>query len=132
IVQGMPDALATLAHSREAVRPLVLGLLLDRDETIRSRQLTEIRARLGDAVATGADALQRGELDALHPMQRLPLASIAFPVLRRRPRPDVEAFLDTVHAVVHCDGKVSLFEYCIARLLEMQLRESLDPRAHAR
>jgi hypothetical protein len=65
-------------------------------------------------------------------MLRLPLAAIAFPVLRRRPRPELESILDTVHAMVHCDGRVSLFEYCMARLLEVQLRESLDPRRHAR
>jgi Zn-dependent protease with chaperone function len=132
IVHGMPEALRTLARSREAVLPLVLGLLLDDDAAMRERQLPEITARLGDAVAQGALALHRGDLAGLHPMQRLPLAAIAFPVLRRRPRPELETFLDTVHAVVHCDGRISLFEYCIARLLEVQLRESLDPRRHAR
>lgn len=132
IAHAMPEALRTLARSREAVLPLVLALLLDGDATIRGHQRAEIAARLGDAVAQGALALHGGELVALHPMQRLPLAAIAFPVLRRRPRPELEAFLDTVHAVVHCDGRVSLFEYCMARLLEVQLRESLDPRRHAR
>ena len=132
IVQAMPAALVALARSRDAVRPLVLGLLLDDDADIRARQMAGITARLGDAVARAAAALHGGELVALHPMQRLPLASLAFPVLRRRPRAELEEFLDTVHAVVHCDGRVSLFEYCMARLLEVQLRESLDPRRYAR
>lgn len=132
IVGGMPEALRTLAASREAVVPLVLGLLLDGDAGIRARQATEIGARLGDAVAHGALTLHGGDLAGLHPMQRLPLAELAFPVLRRRPRPVLEALLDTVHAVVHCDGRVSLFEYCMARLLQVQLRESLDPRRYAR
>ena len=132
IMHGMPDSLRSLAQSRAAVLPLVLGLLLDDDAAIRGRQLPEITARLGEDVARAALALHGGDLASLHPMQRLPLAAIAFPVLRRRPRPELEAFLDTVHAVVHGDGKVSLFEYCLARLLEVQLRESLDPRRHAR
>ncbi|MBJ6983531.1 M48 family metallopeptidase [Luteimonas sp. MC1750] len=132
IVHGMPASLRSLAQSREAVVPLVLGLLLDDDAALRGRQLPEITARLGDEVARGAKALHGGDLQALHPMQRLPLAALAFPVLRRRPRPELETLLDTVHAVVHCDGKVSLFEYCLGRLLEVQLRESLDPRRHAR
>lgn len=132
IIHGMPDALRRLAQSRDAVLPLMLGLLLDHDDGTRGRQLPEITARLGEAVAQGALALHRGDLESLHPMQRLPLAAIAFPVLRRRPRPELESFLDTVHAVVHADGRVSLFEYCLARLLQVQLRESLDPRRHAR
>ena len=132
IVHGMPASLRRLAQSREAVVALILGLLLDDDAGLRGRQLPEITARLGDDCARAALALHSGDLQALHPMQRLPLAALAFPVLRRRPRPELETLLDTVHAVVHCDGKVSLFEYCLGRLLEVQLRESLDPARHAR
>ncbi|MBJ6982445.1 M48 family metalloprotease [Luteimonas sp. MC1572] len=132
IARSLPAPLRALAQSRETVVPLLIGLLLDADDTIRTRQATEASARLGHVVADAAMALQRGELAGLHPMLRLPLAAIAFPVLRRRPRPELESILDTVHAMVHCDGRVSLFEYCMARLLEVQLRESLDPRRHAR
>ena len=32
-------------------------------------------------------------------------------------------------AVVNADGQVSLFEYCLGRLLTVQVIESLDPRA---
>jgi hypothetical protein len=65
-------------------------------------------------------------------MLRLPLAALAFPVLRQRPRPELDTFLDTVHAVVHADGRVSLFEYCLGRLLAVQVREALEPARHAR
>ena len=34
--------------------------------------------------------------------------------------------------MVHADGRVSLFEYCLGRLLQVQVRESLDPSRHAR
>jgi len=64
-------------------------------------------------------------------MLRLPLAALAFPVLRLRPRPDLDSFLDATHAMVEADGKVSLFEYCLARLLASQVRESLDPGRYA-
>ena len=65
-------------------------------------------------------------------MLRLPLAALAFPVLRMRPRPQLETFLDTVHAAVHADGDVSLFEYCLAQLLRVHVREALDPARYAR
>jgi hypothetical protein len=64
-------------------------------------------------------------------MLRLPLAALSYPVLRLRPRPDLDAFLVTVHAVVHADGDVSLFEYCLGKLLQVQVHDSLDPGAHA-
>ncbi|MGI8560784.1 MAG: M48 family metallopeptidase [Luteimonas sp.] len=132
IMAGLPAALRARAQGRESVMPLLLALLLDGDAAVREKQRSEISARLGDGVAVAALELHGGALSALHPMQRLPLAAIAFPVLRRRPRPELDAFMDTVHAVVHTDGKVSLFEYCLGRLLEVQVRESLDPSRHAR
>jgi hypothetical protein len=63
---------------------------------------------------------------------RLPLASLAFPALRQRPRPQLDAFLDTIEAMVRTDGRVSVFEYCLSKLLQVQVREALDPSRHAR
>lgn len=71
-------------------------------------------------------------LHGLHPILRLPLAALAFPVLRLRPRPELDVFLDAANAMVFADGDVSLFEYCLGRLLTVQVRESLDPSRHAR
>ena len=132
IVESLPAELRALAAQREAVMPLMLGLLLDQDAGTASRQHTEIAARLGEAVATHAGELAHGPLATMHPMLRLPLAGLAFPVLRLRPRPELDEFLATVHAVAHADSQVSLFEYCLARLLDTQVRESLDPARYAR
>jgi len=132
IVATIPDALRGRAGEREAVMPLLLALLLDGDPDVRDKQRSEVSARLGAATADAAFALQGGELAGLHPMLRLPLAALAFPVLRRQARPRLDAFLDTVHAVAHTDGRVSLFEYCLGHLLETQVRESLDPSRYTR
>lgn len=132
IVATLPDALRALATQRDAVVPLLLGLLLDDDARIAERQHYEIAARLGPEPADEARRLRLQALADLHPMLRLPLASLAFPVLRLRPRPQLDAFMDAMHAAVNADGRVSLFEYCLARLLTVQVMESLDPSRHAR
>jgi Zn-dependent protease with chaperone function len=132
IVDTIPAAVRTLAGGRDSVMPLLLGLLLDDDRRLKSLQREEIAARLGMAMAEHASQLREQYLADLHPALRLPLASLAFPALRLRPRPELDTFLDTVHAVVHADGRVSLFEYCLGRLLQVQVRESLDPSRHAR
>lgn len=131
IVSTIPEPLRTLASSRDDVVPLMLALLLDDDDSVRGKQHTEIAARLGREIAVLTDALRSEQLGALHPMQRLPLAALAFPVLRLRPRPELNVVLDTLHAVVNTDGHVSVFEYCLGTLLQHQLRESLDPSRHA-
>ena len=132
IVESMPPELRALAAQRENVIPLLLGLLVDVDSAIASNQRIEVVARLGEAVAAQAWAIREQQLSTLHPMLRLPLAALAFPVLRLRPRPELDTVLAAVHAMVHADGKVSLFEYCLGKLLEVQVRESLDPARHAR
>ncbi|GAB3104243.1 M48 family metallopeptidase [Lysobacter terrae] len=132
ITANLPDELRMLAAQRESVVPLLLALLLDAQAEVAERQMDEIGARLGKTVALEAQRLHREVLASLHPALRLPLASLAFPVLRLRPRPDLDVFLDAVNAMVYADGRVSLFEYCLARLLTVHVRESLDPSRYAR
>ncbi len=132
IVDSLPPELRALAAQRDSVMPLLLGLLIEGDSTIASNQRIEVASRLGEPVASQAWSLREQSLASLHPVQRLPLAALAFPVLRLRPRPELEAFLDATHAMVHADGRVSLFEYCLGKLLEVQVRESLDPARYAR
>ena len=131
IVAGLPDGVRALAASRDDAIPLILGLLLDTQPRVLGRQMEEITARLGRPVAELAQLMRQQHLTMLHPMLRLPLATLAFPVLRQRPRPELGALLDTVHAVAHTDGHISAFEYCLASLLETYLRESLAPGRHA-
>jgi Zn-dependent protease with chaperone function len=132
IAAHLPNELRALAAQREAVMPLLLALLLDTQPAIASKQGHEISARLGKAAALEVRALHEQSVASLHPALRLPLASLAFPVLRMRPRPELDVFLDTVNAMVYADGNVSLFEYCLARLLTVHVRESLDPSRYAR
>ena len=132
IVAGIPADLRTLAARRDSVMPLLLGLLLADEPNLARNQRAEIAARMGEAAAAATADVRASHLAGLHPMLRLPLAALAFPVLRLRPRPDLDTFLDTVHAVVHADGKVSLFEYCLGKLLNVQVRDSLAPGRNAR
>ncbi len=132
LVESLGPSLRELARQRANVMPLLLGLLLDTGAAIAQRQLREIAARCGDDMAAQASALHAAHLRALHPSLRLPLAALAFPVLRQRPRPELDAFLETIAAVVHADGAVSVFEYCLSRLLQVQVREALDPSRYAR
>ncbi|WP_334180239.1 M48 family metallopeptidase [Pseudoxanthomonas sp.] len=127
IAGTLPDGLRHVVRQRDLVMPLLLALVLDESAPVMARQRIEIAARLGEARAAQAIEVRDTHLRALHPAHRLPLAALAFPVLRRFPKPELDAFIDTVDAVVHADGQVSLFEYCLARLLQVQVREALAP-----
>lgn len=126
IQAAMPEVLQRAARHQADVVPLLLGLLHAPAGPVRDAQQYELRARAD--VATAEQALDYADrLAGLHPMLRLPLASLAFPQLRRRPRPELQRFNDMVFALVHADGEVSLFEYCMGRMLRTQVDEALDP-----
>jgi len=126
IVQAIPEVLREAARQSSEAVALVYGLLLSPDPEVRERQRIAVDARHG--MIKAARVMHWADrLSDLHPMLRLPLAELAFPVIRRRPRPALQAFGDTVHALVHADGQVSAFEYCLGQLIEVQVHEALDP-----
>lgn len=125
----MPEALAAAARSHEQVVALVLGLLHSPDKALAERQLALLSERHGAAV-TADVASQVAALHDLHPLLRLPLAQMAFPALRRRPRPQLDALIASVDALIAVDGQLDLFEYCLATLLRTQVIQALDPAQH--
>ena len=126
INESVPEVLQRAARHQGDVVPMLLGLLHAEPGPVRDAQQGELRARI-DA-RTAEQALDYADrMTDLNPALRLPLASLAFPMLRRRPRAELRQFMDTVYALVHADVKVDLFEYCLARLLRTQVAESLDP-----
>jgi hypothetical protein len=124
----MPAELAAAARSQDHAIPLVLALLLDDKPAVRDKQEMRVREFLGEATLTDANALAP-QVAQLHPVLRLPLAELAFPTLRRRPRTELTPLIACVGAMARADGEVSLFEYCLGCMLHQQLTQSLDPSA---
>ncbi len=126
----LSEDLRALARRQDCAIALVLALLLDREPGLRARQLQEIATSFGQTIVNQVAQIAQ-EIETLHPMLRLPLAALAFPVLRRRPRPELARFLQCCEKLIACDGRVSLFEYCLGRLLRRQTVEALDPSRFA-
>ncbi|MCE5232002.1 MAG: M48 family metallopeptidase [Mizugakiibacter sp.] len=122
----IPDALRAQARDPQSAPALVFALALGGDADTRMRQREAIARAFGAAAADAARALAEG-VAALHPLLRLPLAQLAFPALRRRPRPELQRFLAALAALVNADGRVELDEYCLATLVRLQVVAALDP-----
>ncbi len=126
LVRAIPDVLQRAARERDEAIPLLFGLLMAPPGKVRERQQYELAARHDERLARQAlDYADR--LADLPRILYLPLAAMAMPVLRRRPRAELEKFMDGCFALSHADGKVDLFEYCLGRLLRVQVRDALDP-----
>jgi Zn-dependent protease with chaperone function len=125
---SIPDRLRQAAWHAESAMPLVFALLLSADESERSRQLVTVEQHYDDGTRALVETLARPMAD-LHPIQRLPLAALAFPALRRRPRPQLATFMTVLQALIDSDGQVTLDEYCLARMISLQVVDALDPAA---
>lgn len=127
---SLSSQLRELARDREAAQPLLLALLLDTDPAVAALQRGAVQEQLGAPVATRMQVMADGALRGLPTALRLPLAALAFPTLRMLPRPQLQAFVQCIDALVHVDGRISLFEYCLSRLLQVQVLAALDPSRH--
>jgi Zn-dependent protease with chaperone function len=124
----IPDALREAAYRQEQAVPLIFALVLDARDDVRGRQRDVLAASYDVGLIALAESLAV-QIAELHPMLRLPLASLAFPALRRRPRPQLDVFVEALNALIAADGRIELEEYCLAKLIRLQVVESLAPAA---
>ena len=126
--ETIPPVLAEAAAAQERAMALVLALVLERDGSVRERQRALVASYYDAGTLALVDELAL-RVAGLHPMQRLPLAALAFPALRRRPRPHLQVFVIALKQLIDADGRVSLDEYCLARLVGVQVIDALNPSA---
>ena len=120
------EDLRTLAYMADRGFQVVYALTLDADAGVRAKQLRIIEKHHDAAVRAQVEEMA-AQIGGLHPMQRLPLAQLAFPSLRRQPRPQLQGFLVTLNELIQADGGVHLEEYCLAKLVTVQVIDALDP-----
>ena len=124
--QAMPATLKQAVQQPESALAVVLALAVSAAEAQPSQRRI-IADAFGDDVQQAVQNFA-GELALLAPMARLPLASLAFPALKQLPEGRQQTLLSTLDAVVNADGRVDLNEYCLARLLRLQMLEAQQPR----
>nr|WP_193568417.1 M48 family metallopeptidase [Oleiagrimonas citrea] len=122
----LPDTLARAAHDASGALDLVLALAVSDDPRVRDAQLLQVDSGFGSDAAEGVEALLPA-LSILHPMLHLPLVALAFPQLKRQPRPRLTQLLHTLDIIIHADQRISLHEYCLVKLLRLMLTDALDP-----
>jgi len=126
IAASISDELYDSAHSTQWAKEVICFTLLDADADIRQRQLLIIAKQMGTESLEQVEQLIR-DTPVLDRQQRLPLAEMAFPSLKRRPPEELKEFRQTIHEIVMVDNEVDVFEYALARMLDVQLGDSMSP-----
>jgi Zn-dependent protease with chaperone function len=125
LLDQLPPALHHAAHDPAQVSALILGLLLDTaNPDVYRRQI----ATLGNASFSSAllDALA-----ALDPLQRLPLLQVALGSLSAFAPAQQDHLAALAEKLAAADGRVSIFEYALLRLLKHHLANLRNPRRAA-
>ncbi|TAN08511.1 MAG: peptidase M48 [Rhodanobacteraceae bacterium] len=124
----IPATLTAAAHDSRGALATVFALAVSEHPDLMAQQVQSVAQAFDAALAATTRGLATQMAD-LHPMLRLPLAQIAFPALKRRPRSEIQKLVQTLDAIIHADGRVDLDEYCLARLVQTQVVAALDPAA---
>jgi Zn-dependent protease with chaperone function len=125
--QSIPATLTSAAQQPESVLPLVLALAMSAHADLQAPQRRAIANAFGDDLQDVVTAFAN-QVEALSPVVRMPLVALSFPALKQLPEGRQQTLLDTLDELVGMDSKVDLDEYCLARLLRVQLLEAMRPR----
>ncbi|WP_266160727.1 M48 family metallopeptidase, partial [Dyella silvatica] len=126
--RNVPAALKQAAAQPESAMSLVFALAMSTYGALRDAQQRLLANAFGDDLLYTVSELA-AEVGKLSPELRLPLISLAFPALRQLPEGRLQTFLDTLDALVRASRKVNLDDYCLTRLLRVQLLEAMRPRS---
>jgi Zn-dependent protease with chaperone function len=117
IVAGMPPLLVQAVREPYSARAAIYALLLSRDdEPTRQRQWQMLHQAVELPLLKALQQLSAA-VDQLPPENRLPVADMAAPALKRLSPAQYAAFRQVVEALTAADGKVDLFEYCLRVVL---------------
>ena len=128
LLEDLPEKFAIAAREPYGARAVIYTLLIDDDEDIRERQLSHIEYNADSGVHKQVLELLilRNELAV---NARLPLIELSLPSLRQLSLPQYELFKSILERLIDLDGKVSLFEWMLERLVLHHLRRVFEKQS---
>ncbi len=123
----LPDDVRQLATQPTTAPAAVIALLLaPPSEALQARQLASVVQRMGPAQARDA-AVLAAQMAKLPQELRMPFVALALPQLAAHPRRDQDALVAVLNDLAVADGTVTMFEYCLTRLVWNYLLDGADP-----
>lgn len=123
----LPDDVRQLATQPTTAPVAVISLLLaPPGEALQARQLASVVRRLGPAPAREAEALAYRMAKLPHEL-RLPFVALALPQVAAHPRDYQDALVAVLNDLAVADERVTMFEYCLTRLVWNYMLDAADP-----
>ena len=126
LLDNIPAAFVKAVHEPYGARAVIYALLIDDgDEDIRTRQLSHIEYNADSGVPQQVVELLSMR-DQLTTEMRLPLIELALPSLRQLSVPQYELFKSIVERLIELDGRISLFEWILKKLVFHHLQRVFE------
>lgn len=127
ILDGMPEELTDTLHDPLGATQVIYALLLLADPTDDEPGLRLLASAIDQATADETRRLMQ-LVEPLGAPARLPMAQIAMSALRRLTPPQFDLFRKTAVALIRSDRRVSMFEYCLQRMIMKHLGDFFRPK----
>ncbi|MCW9023171.1 MAG: M48 family metallopeptidase [Gammaproteobacteria bacterium] len=125
LLQTIPEPLLTNVHEPYGARAIVYLLLLDEDKTIRNQQLTHLHEHADDGVYETVIKLI-SDVEVIEVEYRLPLIDLSLSALQQLSVTQYELFKNNIKTLIETDGRVSLFEWSLQKILTHHLDRTFN------
>ena len=127
LIATVPTDLRDATASSLGAVAVVYGVLLDDDDKVRRIQLEHLASNADRGVGAELKRLL-AQFSGLDPRLRLVLIDLSLPALRQLVRSQFEEMRANVEFLVYADEKVTLFEFCLEKTLQVSLDANFSPR----
>jgi Zn-dependent protease with chaperone function len=125
---ALPLQLRGTADAPERARSILLAVVAVTDAAAREPQLQRIAQQYGQHTADEVRGLLEQSV-SLPPLMRMPAVMQLFPALRALPAAERLALIKLIQDLARLDGRLSVFEYSLEKIVVRGLQMQLEPRA---
>lgn len=128
LLDGLPQPVKQAIHEPLGAESLIFAMLLSGEIEIETEQVEQIKRLCGPETEYAVLSIKQ-HLNAIKPEWKLPIVEIAIPALKEMSEEQFERFRSTISALIHADGKVTLFEYALEKIITHQLEVVYSKKA---
>lgn len=130
ILGQIPEDVRAATSDPYGARAVIYALLCDHDGGVEGGVLDRQLSRLDAHADTGVAELTRTLRPAVQKLDarlRLPVVDLCLPALKALSVPQLKMFAGNLLALMHADERLSLFEWCLARVVRHHLERAHRP-----
>lgn len=131
ILDGLPQPVKQAVHEPLGAESLIFAMLLSEEIEIETEQVEKIKKMCGTETEFAVLAIKQ-HLNQIKPEWELPIVEIAIPALKEMSEEQFERFRSTISALIYADGKVTLFEYALEKIITHQLEIVYSKKAESK